>query len=371
MPPPRTDSSKCRVRQYTEKLLSIQGAKYRTNTDSRSKQSPTKSCNTTNDQILAPIPEERQSLIENQQILDTLADFKTRNTENQQILDTLTDLKTRNENLRNENQQILNTLMNAKAKDMENLQTLDPVMDVKTRNENLRSEFFKDLMQNQDQQENLVKISGDFRKGHFLRSEDPVYEQNNYSSLPRSQSSQTNSDYGSLKRKKQLISASLTSLLENKQSAIAAAASAVDQSASRITKQLTPPNPLSRTPSRSRSNSPMTFTSCVKVQYKPKMVNNLQQPLYGQNQFQDLSRSKSATAIMSYQNYSNTGIFHASPFDNTQSIDKSHGSDKEINTEPPPRPPLPKNYESPYFLSLPRDWHNDLTRSSSYSAMLC
>merc|ERR1712083_38679 len=79
-----------------------------------------------------------------------------------------------------------------------------------------------------------------------------------------------------------------------------------------LTQQLTPVNPLSRTPSRSRSNSPMTFTSCVKVQYKPKTVPN--QPLYGFNQFQDrtcfqknsslndLSRSRSATAIISTTN---------------------------------------------------------------------
>merc|ERR1712083_144702 len=96
-----------------------------------------------------------------------------------------------------------------------------------------------------------------------------------------------------------------------------------------LTQQLTPVNPLSRTPSRSRSNSPMTFTSCVKVQYRPKMSPN--QPLYGFNQFQDrtfqnasninqmndLSRSRSAAAIITH-NYSNTqsGIYHATPFDN-------------------------------------------------------
>ena len=52
MPPPctrRTDSSKHRVRQYTDKLLSIQGAKYRsTSEDNRCKQSsPVKSVNET------------------------------------------------------------------------------------------------------------------------------------------------------------------------------------------------------------------------------------------------------------------------------------------------------------------------------------
>ena len=178
--------------------------------------------------------------------------------------------------------------------------------DVKSRNESLRSEFFKDLM-------------------------------------PQT---------GSLKRKKEAISANLNAMLESKQTADSP-------------KQLTPVNPLSRTPSRSRSGSPITFTSSVKVQYKPKIT----QPIYGsQNQFMvqncpcgneltfDLSRSKSATAILNSQN----GIFYAKPYE-------------EENEEiPPPRPPLPVNYveeSSKYFLSLPRDWRG-LARSASYSAML-
>ena len=340
VPPPRTDSSRCRVRQYTDKLLSIQGAKYRNHPE----RSPTKSTTGFEPPNLAPIPEERYSFIEQQ----------------------------------------------------------DAVSELKARNENLRSEFFKDLIPNNE-------IG-------------------------------SNSDYGSLKRKKQLISASLNSLLEkdrqtaasttmpvnaqsqtlsrssaDKQTAVATSHhivninmlsqtpsrssiekdskhTAVSKAASpclaqQLTQQLTPVNPLSRTPSRSRSNSPMTFTSCVKVQYRPKMSPN--QPLYGFNQFQDrtfqnasninqvndLSRSRSAAAIISH-NYSNTqsGIYHATPFDNNTDLsnDVSVGEQQqqEKNTSPPPRPPLPKNYETPYFLSLPRDWQ-ELTRSSSYSAMLC
>ena len=341
VPPPRTDSSRCRVRQYTDKLLSIQGAKYRNHPE----RSPTKSTTGFEPPNLAPIPEERYSFIEQQ----------------------------------------------------------DAVSELKARNENLRSEFFKDLIPNNEMG--------------------------------------SNSDYGSLKRKKQLISASLNSLLEkDKQTAVSAAMPVNVQSqilsrsstekdkqtavksavatghqlvnvnilsrtpsrssiekdskqtvappclAQQLTQQLTPVNPLSRTPSRSRSNSPMTFTSCVKVQYRPKMSPN--QPLYGFNQFQDrtfqnasninqmndLSRSRSAAAIITH-NYSNTqsGIYHATPFDNDTDLsnDISVGEQQqEKNMSPPPRPPLPKNYETPYFLSLPRDWQ-ELTRSSSYSAMLC
>lgn len=180
---------------------------------------------------------------------------------------------------------------------------------------------------------------------------------------------------------------SRSSMEKDKQTAVISAVTAastqqltqqpIQQLIQQPTQQLTPVNPLSRTPSRSRSNSPMTFTSCVKVQYKPRTVPN--QPLYGFNQFQDrtpsqknsnmndLSRSRSATAIISTSNSSN-GIYHAKPYHLDLSNDVS--SVEERNTSPPPRPPLPKNYESPYFLSLPRDWQ-ELTRSSSYSAMLC
>ncbi len=165
---------------------------------------------------------------------------------------------------------------------------------------------------------------------------------------------------------------------------------AVDQP--KVNQQLTSRS-ASRSLSRSRSSSPITFTSCVKVQYKPKF-----EPLYGQNQFQnkshlhqsqpgvpnmsqqmvqtcpcgnevsfDLSRSKSAAAIMSNNN-NNNGIFHATPFYEDDSYDAEDC--KQTADTPPPRPPLPANYQSPYFLSLPRDWQG-LTRSSSYSAMMC
>ena len=113
-------------------------------------------------------------------------------------------------------------------------------------------------------------------------------------------------------------------------------------------------------------------------------------PLYGINQFQekpasngfnqyrhessrkdmnDLSRSRSAAAIITNSNSS--GIYHAMPY-NLDLVEESKCTARTSNdgTSPPPRPPLPQNYESPYFLSLPRDWH-ELTRSSSYSAMLC
>ena len=252
VPPPcnrRTESSRHRVKQYTDKLLSIQGTKYR-NTEENRKASPTKSCD------LAPIPEERHSML---------------------------------------------------------LELSESTSDVKMRNETLRHEFFKDL-------------------------------------LPLSQNSQYSQN--SLKRKKEAISANLNAMLESKQAA--------DQ-----TQHLAPVNPLTRTPSRSRSGSPITFTSSVKVQYKPKI-----QPLYGSNQFMvqncdscgnsfDLSRSKSATAVLNATN----GIFHAKPYEEPE----------EVEEIPPPRPPLPMNYvgeeQSKYFLSLPRDWHS-LARSASFSTML-
>merc|ERR1719461_176688 len=63
VPPPcnrRTESSRHRVKQYTDKLLSIQGAKYRNQEEVKTREirgSPTKSCD------LAPIPEERNSML--------------------------------------------------------------------------------------------------------------------------------------------------------------------------------------------------------------------------------------------------------------------------------------------------------------------
>ena len=105
--------------------------------------------------------------------------------------------------------------------------------------------------------------------------------------------------------------------------------------------------------------------------HKNSQLSGQNQPLYGQNQFMiqncgscgtemsfDLSRSKSATAVLNSQN----GIFHAKPYD-------IGSSNEEI---PPPRPPLPTNYveeSSKYFLSLPRDWRG-LAKSASYSTML-
>ena len=194
--------------------------------------------------------------------------------------------------------------------------------------------------------------------------------------LPVKQSTQLLTPFNPLSR-----TPSRSSMEKDKQTAVISAvtAASAQQPVQQPTQQLTPVNPLSRTPSRSRSNSPMTFTSCVKVQYKPRTIPN--QPLYGFNQFQDrtasfqknnnmndLSRSRSATAIISTSNPSN-GIYHAKPYNLDLSNDVSPVEERNTSS-PPPRPPLPKNYESPYFLSLPRDWH-ELTRSSSYSAMLC
>ena len=262
VPPPcnrRTESSHKRVKQYTDKLLSIQGTKYRNqqedhqqNRSQNHRGSPSKSCD------LAPIPEERHSML------------------------------------------------------LEHETSLSGLSDVKMRNERLRDEFFKDFLP----------------------------------SPPKSQYSQN-----SLKRKKEAISANLNAMLESKQTAVSE------------TKQLTPVNPLlSRTPSRSRSASPMTFTSSVKVQYKPRICPDSQLLVQncdscGNELSFDLSRSKSATAVLNASN----GIFHATPYEEP---------DEEI---PPPRPPLPMNYvdeqQSKYFLSLPRDWHS-LARSASFSTML-
>ena len=199
---------------------------------------------------------------------------------------------------------------------LEHETTLSGLSDVKMRNESLRHEFFKDF-------------------------------------LPLSPNSPSQYSQNSLKRKKDAISANLNAMLESKQAE---------------TRQLTPVNPLllsSRTPSRSRSASPITFTSSVKVQYKPRICPDQQQFLVqncdscGNELAFDLSRSKSATAVLNASN----GIFHATPYEEPL-------ENEEI---PPPRPPLPMSYvdeqQSKYFLSLPRDWHS-LARSASFSTML-
>ena len=74
-----------------------------------------------------------------------------------------------------------------------------------------------------------------------------------------------NPDFGSLKRRKTLRSASLGSLLQNREG---------DNQAGLVkpvnpTLSLNPANPL--TLSRSETSSPITFTSSVKVQYKTKL----------------------------------------------------------------------------------------------------
>ena len=318
MPPPctrRTDSSKHRVRQYTDKLLSIQGAKYRSTSEDRCKQSPVKSVETN----LAPIPEERYSMIEN------------------------------------ENFQFDNHQLQAAAKfefpTSKISESQSDTNSIKSKNEQLRQEFFKDLYSSNN---------------------------NNYNNTgPK--------DQDSLKRKKQLISAAFTnsSHCQQQQSAVD---SGHQSSADSSPKQLTPVNPLL---ARSRSASPLTFTSCVKIQYKPKMVIPPTLPLYGQNQF-ELSRSQSASNVLNYpldnnkqitlsNNYpanyypdNSNGVYHAEPF---------YQDELPPEIPPPPRPPLPKDYlhemqhhphqeeNQNYFLSLPRDW-NVLARSASYSALL-
>ena len=266
MPPPctrRTDSSRHRVRQYTDKLLSIQGTKYRSVSEERCKQSPSKSMdNSTN---LAPIPEERYSMIEAENFSE------------------------------------------------------NPFENVKAKNEQLRQEFFKDM----------------------------------YNDMPSSEDS--------LKRKKQLISAAFS---QKQQQTADSAAEQV------TTQQLTPVNPLlSSSPRSSGSNSPITFTSCVKVQYKPKIVPN--QPLYGRHQF-EMAAARSKKQFEISRSQSTSGIFHAEP------MYSDIEDENEENENPPPRPPLPENYihemrmsnqHPDYFLSLPRDW-NVLARSASYSALL-
>ena len=319
MPPPctrRTDSSKHRVRQYTDKLLSIQGAKYRSASEDRCKQSPVKSVETN----LAPIPEERYSMIENE-------NFQF---DQNQLPAATTSASTKFE-------------FTASSKISESQSDTNSI---KSKNEQLRQEFFKDL-----------------------------YSSNDNNTSPK--------DQDSLKRKKQLISAAFTNSSHclQQQSAVD---SGHQSSADSSPKQLTPVNPLL---ARSRSASPLTFTSCVKIQYKPKMA--IPPTLYnGQNQF-ELSRSQSASNVLNYppsdninkqikllsnnylDNYPNNsnGVYHAEPF----------YPDEPPEIPPPPRPPLPKDYlhemqhqqeeNQNYFLSLPRDW-NVLARSASYSALL-
>jgi len=70
-------------------------------------------------------------------------------------------------------------------------------------------------------------------------------------------------DYGSLKRRKTLRSASLGSLLQNRDD------QADPSKPVNPTQSLNPANPLNL--SRSETASPITFTSSVKVQYKTKL----------------------------------------------------------------------------------------------------
>ena len=190
---------------------------------------------------------------------------------------------------------------------------------VKAKNEQLRQEFFRDM----------------------------------YNDMPSSEDS--------LKRKKQLISAAFS---QKQQQTADSAAEQV------TTQQLTPVNPLlSSSPRSSGSNSPITFTSCVKVQYKPKIVPN--QPLYGRHQF-EIAAARSKQQFEISRSQSTSGIFHAEP------MYSDIEDENDENENPPPRPPLPENYihemrmsnqHPDYFLSLPRDW-NVLARSASYSALL-
>ena len=338
MPPPctrRTDSSKHRVRQYTDKLLSIQGAKYRSaSEDNRCKQSsPVKSVNETN---LAPIPEERYSMIENENFQFDQHQLPPAETSSAKFE--------------------FPAAFSSKISDSQS-----DTNSIKSKNEQLRQEFFKDLYSSNK-------------------------NDNNYNNTgPK--------DQDSLKRKKQLISAAFTnsSHCQQQQSAVD---SGHQSSADSSPKQLTPVNPLL---ARSRSASPLTFTSCVKIQYKPKMAIPPPRELYGRNQF-ELSRSQSASNVLNYprpldnnnkhkklsnnylnndnncssDNNYNNGVYHAEPF---------YPDELPPEIPPPPRPPLPKDYlhemqhhphqeeNQNYFLSLPRDW-NVLARSASYSALL-
>ncbi len=79
------------------------------------------------------------------------------------------------------------------------------------------------------------------------------------STLPRSDSNESAPDYGSLKRRKSLRSASLGSLLQNRDE------SGCDESVTIMTSQ----NSVPLVPIRSgESSGPLTFTSSVKVEYK-------------------------------------------------------------------------------------------------------
>ena len=90
------------------------------------------------------------------------------------------------------------------------------------------------------------------------------------STLTRSGSSSTltgSGDYGSLKRRKTLKSASLSSLLQNREET--ADGSTTPNQVNPIPEKLNPVNPMIL--SRSCETGPITFTSSVKVQYKTRI----------------------------------------------------------------------------------------------------
>jgi hypothetical protein len=360
------------VRQYTDKLLSIQGAKYRTNTEDtdknvvaiRCKQSPSRS-NISGDG-LAPIPEERLSFIELEAADSTLSFLNS-----QKLAENATLLK--------------------------------------AKNDTLRKDFFKDLIilaaaDDSDSNSGIIRVSGETRTGKIQKTSSDDFQTmpTNINQFTQFADNDNSSNYGSLKRRKQLLSASLQSLLPSRQS------SAEPESE---TQQLTPVNPLLLSRSRSGSPQKITFTSSVKVQYKPRIMippaipSNLlvnsnqvnQQPLYGSNQFNpsefvqcpcgnqlnpnNLVRSRSTAAIFQNENYKNEGIYFAKCIN----VDDQQPETEMVPPERPelpeglvpPRPPLPENYlwtedfpcnetGKSYFLSLPRD----LMRSASTSVML-
>ncbi len=349
----RTDSSRYRVKQYTDRLQNLRkysgsgSAEEESNAGSttvpamRQNYLMRRSPSVSSDIPLAPIPEERLSFIEREE-------------SGQRLLD----------------------------------QAKSNVDAIRIRNESLRRHFFRELMEPGADMDpgksnaSMVRVSGQSRSGYLANGHGQGCQQPTYSSLPRP--SEDSGSYGSLKRKKQLLSTSLNSLLPEVQ----------QQQPTIPTVVVNPANPL-RESSRSRSGSPMmTFTSCVKVEYKPKVPPSPgppNQPLYGRNQFNPtlepepevpvdnpfrINRSQSANAIHE------DGIYFANL------INVASDNDIEI---PPPRPPLPKNYypgssesifnagnfndndsstlnnKSGYFLSLPRDCN--LTRSASTSLM--
>lgn len=354
VPPPRTESSRTRVRQYTDKLLSIQGAKY------RRERSPVKQ----NELILAPIPEERNSFIEQH---EALSELKAKNEllRNEFFKDLMPKNIPENGSLKRKKQAIsasLTSLLESKLPDSQQLtQQLTPVNQFSREITPVNS-LSREMTPTKSASQQLMLVNSLSREvtpvNTLTQQLTPVNPLTRTPSWSKFESNQQPMTVNQFSRE----------------------VTPVNSASQQLTQQLTPVNPLTRSsswsrsesnqqqnqlksPSRSRSGSPMTFTSCVKVQYKPA------KPLYGLHQFTqepdllvqncscgnqvsfDLSRSQSAAAIMS-----NSGLFHATPF---------YEDEAPPPKPPPPRPPPPTNY----FMSLPRDWQ-ELTRSSSYSAMM-